>query len=452
MPTPTKKSDLPPAADATPHAETPEHWAREKFIPVRAADLIQRLSADATLTPAERDLFQQFCRLLMATFHYEYHDHLKELKDLYARFDPDADTIVPESLSPAADQRQADALFERLGWLLERANFERLTAGDIKQALNAASDWGLQLSIDLDMFDRLEVYARGDRMTRKTCRRWRQFYRPQTVEAPIFQRLVVAFRLHSYHTIDGHLDGQRIHLKIFKNIPKMDMEMLLPGSRVRMSLVDRSKILLPTVSGVAMTGWKLFQGAVVVAVTGFYGLLTYLGLIAATMGYGVKSFFGYLRTQQKYQLSLTRSLYYQNLDNNAGVLFRLLDEAEEQECREAILAYFFLWHTAKEGWSSARLDAEIEAFLAAMTRASVDFEVTDALAKLKRLGLVEGDDLLRAAPIEVALERLDRTWDNLFSYCRDRQSETTPGVSQPYRVNRPHIAWPPPTAADIAAQ
>jgi hypothetical protein len=168
-----------------------------------------------------------------------------------------------------------------------------------------------------------------------------------------------------------------------------------------------------------MTGWKLFQGAVVVAVTGVYGLLTYLGLIVATLGYGVKSFFGYLRTQQKYQLSLTRNLYYQNLDNNAGVLFRLLDEAEEQECREAILAYFFLWRRAGEaGWPSQRLDAEIEAFLASETNVSIDFEVGDALDKLKRLGLVETDEngMLKAVPIERGLELLDRAWDNLFCF------------------------------------
>lgn len=423
MPSTTSPKSTEPRGELE-QSRPPEHWAREKFIPIRAADLIRRLTANPTLSAVERDRFQQLCRLLMATFHYEYHDKLKELKNLYAPFDPDADTVLSESLNSARRQRQADELFERLGWLLERANFERLTPGDIKQALNAASDWGLQLSINLEMFDRLEVYARGDILSHKTCRRWRNAYRPQVVEVPIFQRLVVLFHLHSYRTIDDHLDGQKIHLKIFKNIPKMDLEMLLPGSRIRMSLVDRSKILLPTVSGVAMTGWKLFQGAMVVAVTSAYGMLTYLGLIAATLGYGVKSFFGYLRTQQKYQLNLTRNLYYQNLDNNAGVMFRLLDEAEEQECREAILAYFFLWHTAKEAWSSERLDAEIEAFLASETRASVDFEVGDAVQKLKRLGLVEGDDLLRAVPIDVALTQLDQTWDNLFSYSRDVRAAT----------------------------
>ena len=409
------------AHPASAQVTQPEHWAREKFIPIRAADLIQRLTADATLDADPRNAFQQLCRLLTATFHYEFHDKLKELKEAYAPFDPDADTLATQTLSSADRQKRADELFDKFGWLLERANFERLTHGDIKQALAASSDWGLRLSVDLDMFDRLEVYARGDVISRKTRRRWRRLYRAEVVEVPIFQRLVVIFRLHSYHTIDGHLDGQTVHIKIFKNIPKVDLEMLLPGSRVKMSLVDQSKILLPTVSGVAMTGWKLFQGALVVAVTGVYGLWTYLGLIAATLGYGVKSFFGYLRTQQKYQLSLTRNLYYQNLDNNAGVLFRLLDEAEEQECREAVLAYFFLWHFAgAAGWSSERLDGEIEAFLTRETKVAIDFEVGDALDKLKRLGLVQtgADGVLRAVPIDRALELLDRAWDNLFSYNR----------------------------------
>jgi hypothetical protein len=154
-------------------------------------------------------------------------------------------------------------------------------------------------------------------------------------------------------------------------------------------------------------------------VAGVYGMLTFLGLLAGTLGYGVKSFFGYLRTQQKYQLNLTRSLYYQNLDNNAGVLFRLLDEAEEQECREAFLAYYFLWrHAGAEGWTSERLDGEIESFLEREIDVKVDFEVGDALAKLRRLQLIEeqAPGCWRAMPIERALSALDRCWDDLFCH------------------------------------
>ena len=62
----------------------------------------------------------------------------------------------------------------------------------------------------------------------------------------------------------------------------------------------------------------------------------------------------YQSTRQAYHLMLTQSLYYQNLDNNAGVLTRLLDEAEEQECREVLLGYYCLWkYGPEQGWTGA---------------------------------------------------------------------------------------------------
>jgi hypothetical protein len=67
----------------------------------------------------------------------------------------------------------------------------------------------------------------------------------------------------------------------------------------------------------------------------------------------MRSVLGYLQTKDKYRLVLTRRLYYQNLDNNAGVFFRVLDEAEEQEFREAILAYAARSASAA-GWLGCR--------------------------------------------------------------------------------------------------
>ena len=65
--------------------------------------------------------------------------------------------------------------------------------------------------------------------------------------------------------------------------------------------------------------------------------------IALVLGYAYKTWAGFQSTKKNYMYTLTQSLYYQNLDNNAGLLYRILDEAEEQESREAILGYFFLW-------------------------------------------------------------------------------------------------------------
>lgn len=395
-------------ADEGDVARAPRHWAREKFIPIRSAELAARLEEE--LEAAQREPFRHLCGRLASVFHHEFFDKLRELKNDYAPFDPDADTLADRPLSAAEQQRRVADLFDKFAWLLGRANFTRLTSDDIRQALAATSDWGVRLKVDLSVFDRLEVFARGDVLGRRVRRRWRNVYRRETVELPIYQRLVVIFRLRPMPDANARSGKQAVHIKSFKNIPKVDLEMLLPGSKVTMTLFDQGKIFVPTISGVAMTGWKLFQGAMVAAVTGIYGLLTYLGLIAATLGYGIKSFFGYLRTQQKYQLNLTRSLYYQNLDNNAGVLFRLLDEAEEQECREAVLAYFFLWRrSGAQGWPRQQLDAEIEAYILREAGVSVDFEVGDALAKLVRLGLVENapEGRLRAVTIERALPLLD---------------------------------------------
>jgi hypothetical protein len=197
----------------------------------------------------------------------------------------------------------------------------------------------------------------------------------------------------------------------------MDLEMLLPGTQVRMSILDQTKIFLPTLSGIAITAWKIVKGALLAAAVGFSGLLVLLGLVGGTVGYGIRSLHGYLRTKQKYQLSLTESLYYQNLDNNAGVLFRLLDEAEEQDGREALLAYYFLWREkSTAGLTEAQLDEKIEQFLRTATGREIDFEVADALAKLECWGLVEVDaaGLLRAAKIEEAIARLDARWDAYF--------------------------------------
>jgi hypothetical protein len=232
--------------------------------------------------------------------------------------------------------------------------------------------------------------------------------------------LVILFRLKSAEAGAGN--PETVYLKMFKDIPKVDVELLLPATRVKMTLVDHGRIFLPTASGVVITIYKVLRGALALAFAGVYGTLAFLGLVGGAIGYGVKSFLGYVRARDKYRLNLTTNLYYQNLDNNAGVLYRLIDEAEEQECREAILAYFLLWQRAgSTGWTAEHLDRQAERFLHDATGLDVDFEIGDALDKLERLQLVErtGSSTFRATPIGEALVRLDRDWDNFFEFPTD---------------------------------
>ncbi len=394
-------------------------WRQEQFIPIRKADLVSLLADDEQLASDDREPFLQLCRLLAATLHYEYHQRLEELKNLYACFDPDSDTQALRHVDEKQQLGLCKTLFGQFVELLERANYQRLSREQIQQAIGVASDWGVRLNVDLESFARLEVFSRGDIVETRTRRRWQNWNRPEQVQVPLYQRLVVIFQLRPEAQRAPGVDPRRVYIKLFKNIPTQDLDMLLPGTQFKMSWLDQGKILLPTISGIAIAVTKIVKGALLLAFAGFYGILALLGLIGGTIGYGVKSFMGYLRTKDKYQLTLTRSLYFQNLDNNAGVIHRLLDEAEEQEFREAVLGYALLRRRAGDGgWTEEELDKDAEQFLRETLGFQVDFEVADALSKLARLGCATQtrDGRWHAAELGETLICMDRAWDNFFSH------------------------------------
>ena len=399
---------------------------REAYIPIRKQELVELLCRQKELSPGDREPFQRLCRLLDAMLHFEYHSRLESLKNAYACFDPDADTQPLQPVTVDERSLRLETFFEDFVALLERANFTRLSRDDLNAVLAVASDWGMNLAVDFDVFERLEIFARGDVVGQRSRRRWRNSLRLESVDVPIYQRLVVILRLREGKSLGKGVDTDSVYIKIFKDIPKVDLEMLLPGTRVKLSLFDQGRILLPTLSGVALSVWKIVQGAMTIALSGLYGSLAFLGLLGGTFGYGMRSFVGYLRTKQKYQLNLTQSLYYQNLDNNAGALFRLLNDAEEQEFREVILAYYFLAFRGGDArWSTRDLDAQIELFLQQFVEVPVDFEINDAVVKLIRYQVAElaPDGTLRAVPLAECLKRLDQTWDNAFQYNVSRVPE-----------------------------
>jgi len=391
---------------------------REEFIPLRKPDLVTLLTRELGEDNSCADSFRQLCRMVEATLHFEYHTVLESLKDLYAQFDTDRETAEPEIAEPLNEDQfneRADKLFNEFAWLMERANFRRLSRDDIEQVLGVASEWGVKVDFDFDVLDRLEVFARGNVTNARLVRRWKKLGRKEEIEIPTFQRLVVMFRVRDHKRLRFFVNPNAIYIKLFKNIPHADLEMLLPGSRPTMKWGDRGKIVLPIVSGVGVTISKITK----LVLLGLKGPIGIAALGAGAVGYGMRSVYGYHKTLQQYQLQLSQSLYFQSLGHNAGVMSYLLDEAEAQEFREAILAYFFLWHHAPEGgWTVTELDERVEKFLHHHTGRPVDFEADDAVKKLKRMQLVEShpDGRLRAIPIQSALVALDQAWDSWFEY------------------------------------
>lgn len=403
---PLAEPDPPKTAGGAP---PPKLAAREHFIPFRKVELAETLAASPGLTPQERAQFQRLLRIVDTLLHGEYHLALDRLKRAYASFDPDADTRPGAALSPEQLAAKRDTLFERFIWLLERANFKRLAIEDVHRSVQDRSHWGLDLDLDLEIFERLEVFCRGDVVGTRFRRHWKNRFKSEAVDVPIYQRLVVIFRLREDRKLAKFFDTEDVHIKLFKDIPKVDLDMLLPGTKVKMSLFDRFKVFGPSLSGIALGLSKIYSLFFMAALNPYLAL----GVVGGTLGYSARGVYGYLNTRQKYQLNLTQSLYFQNLDNNSGAIHRLLDEAEEQENREVMLAYYFLWRDApSQGLLPAEIDHRVEAYLAKHIEGHVDFEIADALDKLARLEIAQAgaDGRWQALPIDAAIEKLGQRW------------------------------------------
>jgi hypothetical protein len=131
-------------------------------------------------------------------------------------------------------------------------------------------------------------------------------------------------------------------------------------------------------------------------------VLAVLAGLGAVAGYLWKQFSKYRNRQLKFRQALTESLYFKLLDNNAGVLLRLLDEAEDAECRECLLAACCL---LAEGApvTAVALDRSIEAWCARCWQCRADFAAGEALRKLEALGIAcRENDRWRVAPALVS--------------------------------------------------
>lgn len=400
---------------------------REHYLPVRRAELIDLLCKDKSLStglalsPTEQDEFRTFATILAAYYHYEFHTRLEHLKDAYAPFDPDRETRSLRELTEQQRQKKLDELFQAFHELLERSNFKRLTHEQIQAATREVSAWGLNMDVDFNVFDRMEIYVRGDVKTKRSLRKPWKFWVTEEIDVPTYQRLALILKQRPHKRLGKNADTKSVFLKLFKDIPKVDLEMLLPGGRPKMATLDRGKLGASFVGAIGITAWKIMQdfGSLGHAFLTRNPLALY-GPISLVLGYGYKQWAGYQYQKKTYTTRLTESLYYQNLDSNAGVFTRLLDEAEEQDCREALLAYFYLWrYSSASGWTADQLDDYTEIDLEHKINVKFDFEVDDALAKLEKLHLVRKiDDRYVAIPLHEALATIDEVWDNIFPYNR----------------------------------
>ena len=378
---------------------------RLRFIPFRRKDLLQMCLAEGRLDPQGRERLDSAMQCIESAFLLEFSELRTALKDAYGPLDPDADTRVVEAYR---DPGAADSLAALLTQMLERANYDRVTREHVERALQKSSMFKVQLYVDMDDFREALLYTRGATVRTEEVSRFFGLGREE-IEFINFDRVVLYIRfkdeVDTESTLGGCQPGSTM-LKLFQNVPAADMEMLFPNTRIGMRLMDKLLIGVPAiVSGGVVLTTKMGATLVLLgSLLGFWlgvsnepvsldrgAVIALLAGIGALGGYLYKQFSKYRNRKLKYTQALTENLYFKLLDNNAGVLYRVLDEAEESEVKESLLAYYFLL-VADEPLTMAALDQNIEAWLAERWQCRLDFDVDDALGKLRRLSLAVEED------------------------------------------------------------
>lgn len=390
---------------------------RENYIPLHTRDLVDYLLQHPSLDEGDGQAFEQISSLILALMHHLYRQRHEELTYIYASLDPDRDRVLRSV--PTAERRDelSRRLFEHTRGLLKAANYHKLSPSDIQEAIRVASHWGVRMRVRFRNLTKLEVYGRGYVLKKREVRHWRNFFRLSTIDVPLYQRLVIVFRTSEKLTSD-QFDHRRVYLRMFKNIPRQDIDMMLPATGIQMSWLDHSRIVVPSLYAFAMTLWRSLRNVLLIAFFGVFKTLAFFVLVMLAIGFGIKSMFSYRsNTRRRYMLNMAQNLYYQNLDNNAGVIHRLLDEGEHQEACEGILAYFAVAVLLKDrdGVSLEEIDQVCEDILRTTTNLEVDFDVESTCRTLVQLGVLSLEEQgWTALPIQQASVRLVQVWDSWF--------------------------------------
>ncbi|WP_373079497.1 TMEM143 family protein [Zhongshania sp.] len=373
-----------------------------RFIPFRRADILQMCLQEGQLDAESLVKFKNGARQIERHFRDDFHRAKHALKDAYFSLDPDADTrlVHLDNRDTASSQ---DDLARQVSELLERANYDKVTPEVLSKALDSASLFDIRLVVNLDDFAEVLLYTRGaserEEVIRGPFNLWRK-----TVRFVNYDRVVLYLRFKDEMNEDSSLAGCRpgaTMLKLFQNVPDADMEMLFPNTQVGMRLRDKLMIGIPAlVSGGVVLTTKL--GATLVLTGSLLGFwlgwhndevtLDRKAIIVLLAGAGTigaylwKQISNFKNRKLRFNEALTRNLYFKLLDNNAGVLYRLLDDAEESECKESLLAYYFLL-AAHQPLSAQELDQRIEVWFSQRWQCRLDFDVDDALQKLAKLNL-----------------------------------------------------------------
>lgn len=415
------------AAHITPYPASVA--SRERFVPRRVSELTDELAKMPWTAHGGPEDFRAFSRLMAALFHFEFYDREQQMLDAWEEASEDA-----SSASLVADELEG---------LLIDSNYTPVAHDDLHEAIAREATIPLRLEVDLDDYEVLLIQRRGSRQQTIDTSRFRGLMKSErsiTVEdrVVVFSKVQAEdhFERRGIDPASRNLVPGQVMLKQFQHVPRADIEMLLPSTKVRYRRIDTIMVGLPAVaSGIVVLATKLLPtlGLMALLAGTWLGLssdkpkidqaalVVLFGGLATIGGFFLRQWTKLKNRRVAYLKTLSEVLYFRTLSTGPGVLHTLLATAERQEVIETLLVYrFLLEHPG--GITAADLDEEIEIWLRQSCQREIDFDVDDALDKARRLGIIDNDVRLSPRPLPEVLYELDQRWNALFDH-RSRRPE-----------------------------
>jgi len=385
------------------------------YIPVSRARVKTAVFAMDGVDEPTQEALEKVSHMLEALWHHDSHSTQEKLKAAYESMDPFESP--GESLTGVTDFL---AIFDEV---LQDGNWEPVSDREMEEALEGEDVFPISLDVRFDEFSEMHLYKLGELNFTDERKTWFGL-KTETIHVNAYDRVLQILQYKDKAWFESnkrlkHYPGvhaQGLHMHLFKTVPKLDLETIFPNTTPNMRTIDRFKIFAPALAGLVTVGVK-FGPIVFGDEPGDTSVSIIVGAVVGLGTYMLRSYLAYRKTKESYLAQVSKDLYFKGQANNAAVLNLVTDLSEEQEVKEAFLAYAFLLVESDQAYDMTGLDDRIEAWLMDTFGVRVDFEVRDALAKLRTLGLLfETEEKLRVVAPQEALRLLDEIWDNLYDY------------------------------------
>jgi hypothetical protein len=412
---------------------------RDRVIPLRKSDIIDGLVAEGRLDEADQTRFRQLAHMLGAILHYEYLEELDRLRETYFYFDPEVD---PHEFGSAKDLSTAYRLLsDEFVRVLTDANFIEVSHEEITKAFAERARVRVKIKAPVEDYRDVRMFRRGSHTETIEIPAWFGL-RKRPLDVMVYDDVVLMVAtkpedmtsdetrraLSSARRGGPKVRSGAVLFKYFRHIARADLKALFPNVRVVRSLLDHLMLGVPAILGGVPILIKLASTMTVLfLVAGFYlGLsgtmqdrdmeqaLAALSGLLALGAFLLRQWGNFHRQSLIHQKQVTDNVYYRNVNNNAGIFSYLIGEAEDQDWKEVLLAYYGLL-TEAEPVTREVLDARVEELLARTIGVSADFDIDHALSRLRQYDLViETDSRFAAVLLSEAPGRLDREWKGLL--------------------------------------